>query len=36
MFGLNFNAPNQLCVLPIIESQAIYGPDAQQKATIDT
>lgn len=36
MFGLNFNAANQLRILPVIESQAVYGPDAQQKSTVDT
>lgn len=36
MFGLNFDAPNQLGVLPVIESQAVHRPDAQQEATVDT
>lgn len=35
MFGLDFNPANQLCVLPVIECQAINRSDSQQKATID-
>lgn len=35
VFGLDLNATNQLCVIPVIESQAIHWSDAQQETTID-
>lgn len=35
MFGLDFNPANQLCVVPVIECQAIDRSDSQQKATVN-
>ncbi len=35
VFGLDLNAANQLCVIPVIESQAIHWSDTQQETTID-
>ncbi len=35
MFGLDLNTTNQLCVIPVIEGQAIHWSDTQQETTID-
>ena len=35
MFGLDLDAADQLCVLPVIKCQAIHRPHPEQETSVD-